>query len=99
MLVDLAAGTPAAAVRRPTLVRPAAVVGAVGVVLAFGSSLIWYFQGDTRFGRGGVIGMLGDNAYLLISLALILLLPARLPEARAAARTPALPLPAGSSPR
>jgi alpha-1,2-mannosyltransferase len=98
VLLDLAAGT-RAAVRRPGLLRPAAAVGAAVVVLAFGSSLIWYFTGDTRFGHDGLIGTLGNNAYLLISLGLILLLPARVPEARAAARTPAPPIPAGSSPR
>jgi alpha-1,2-mannosyltransferase len=98
VLLDLAAGTPAA-VRRPRLVRPTAAAGAAVVVLAFGSSLIWYFSGDMQLGRASVLDALGQNAYLLISLALILLLPARVPQVRAALRTTGPPLPAGSSPR
>lgn len=104
VLCDVAAGTPVAARRpepgrRSTAVRLAAGAAALGVTGAFVASLIWYFQADTLLGRGGWTGILGENAYALIALALVLFLPARLPSARAAARTTAPPLPAGSSPR
>jgi alpha-1,2-mannosyltransferase len=105
VLADLAAGTPPAAARRrpwlrahPAAVRVAAGAAAAAVVVAFVVSVIWYFHLDTVTGRDGVAGVIGENAYPLIALAL-LFIPARQPVARAATRTTAPPRPAGSSPR
>jgi alpha-1,2-mannosyltransferase len=88
VLVDLAGATPARA--------RLAAAGAVLVSTVFGSSLIWFFAGATAH-RAGVLPILGENAYLLVSVLLLALLPVR--DVRAAARTTAPPRPAGSSPR
>jgi alpha-1,2-mannosyltransferase len=98
VLVDVAGGTPVRAA--PSWLRGhvdrAAAAGAVLVAAVFGSSLIWFFAGATAQ-RAGVAQMLGENAYLLVSVALLVLLPIR--DVRASARRPAPPRPAGSSPR
>jgi alpha-1,2-mannosyltransferase len=73
VLVDVAAGTPVDAgwVRsRPRVVRAAAAVAALVVVGVFTSSLVWFFPGPGR--------NLGENAYVLVVLVLVLVLPARL---------------------
>jgi len=92
VLVDVAAGTRS----RSWLQAREAAIAAVLVASVFASSLPWYFQGATAH-RTGVLPALGENAYLLISAALLALLPVR--DVRASARTPAPPRPAGSSPR
>lgn len=103
VLLDLAAGRPPArAVRRPDRARWSAVAGLTAVVVVFASSVVW--GPDGRPGHhwdDGWTGMLAQNAYLLVTLALVLLLPARAPvtDARAAARTPGRSRPGGSSPR
>jgi alpha-1,2-mannosyltransferase len=90
VLVDVAAGAPVAtsrARRHPGAVR--AVAGAAALVVAgmFTGSLIWFFPG-TPPGLGATVG---ENAYVLLMLALVLLLPARKTVGRAAARTTADP--------
>jgi len=75
VLVDVAAGTPA--YRRP---RAVAGIGAGVVFAVFASSVVWYFA--TRAGgmRGsGPVALLGADAYTLVMLALLVLLPARRP--------------------
>jgi len=102
VLVDVAGGTrladtaPSWLRARPRQVARAAAGGAVLVTGVFVSSLIWFFAGATAQGAG-VLEMLGENAYLLVSVALLVLLPIR--DVRAPARRPAPPRPAGSSPR
>jgi alpha-1,2-mannosyltransferase len=92
VLVDVAAGTPSLTGLRAR----GAAMAAVLVTAVFGSSLIWFFPGATA-ARAGVLPVLGENAYLLVSAALLVLLPIR--DVRASARTPAPPRPAESSPR
>jgi alpha-1,2-mannosyltransferase len=85
VLVDVAAGTPlddrAPAVLRsaPRTVRATAGVAALALVTAVVVSLPWYFGAAQRGHHhdGGPVGMLGENAYLLIMIALVLLLPVR----------------------
>jgi alpha-1,2-mannosyltransferase len=105
VLVDVAGGTPPARAAPSWLhghIARMAAGGAVLVAAVFVSSLVWFFAGATAQ-RAGVPQMLGENAYLLVSVALLVLLPVRaLPavrDARAAARTTAPPRPGGSSPR
>jgi alpha-1,2-mannosyltransferase len=99
VLIDVAGGTPPARPAPSRLRGPPARVAAGGALLVtavFASSLIWFFAGATVKGSG-VLPVLGENAYLLVSVALLALLPVR--DVRAAARTTAPPRPAGSSPR
>jgi alpha-1,2-mannosyltransferase len=77
---------------RGTRAAAAAGVLAWGV---FASSLIWFFPHRPA----GVGTALGENAYVLVMLALVVALPARLTASPSAARTTAPPRPAGSSPR
>ena len=82
VLVDVAAGTPVAgpaARRHPRAARAAAGILALVVVGAFAGSLIWYFQ---RL-PAGPWTTAGENAYVLIVLALVLVLPARSTAGRA----------------
>jgi alpha-1,2-mannosyltransferase len=110
VLVDVAGGTPLHGRApgwlrsRPQATAAGAGLAAAGVVAAFVVSLLWFFQsGRGGHLNGGVIGVLGEDSYLLIMLALVALLPARAVvltgEARAAARSPAPARPGGSSPR
>ena len=99
VLLDVADGTPPARAAPPWMRGHLPLVaggGAVLVAAVFGSSLIWFFAGATAQ-RAGVLPMLGENSYLVVSAGLLVLLPVR--DVRASARTPALPRPAGSSPR
>jgi alpha-1,2-mannosyltransferase len=110
VLVDVAGGTPLH-VRAPGWLRSrpqgtaaGAGLAAAGVVAAFVVSLLWFFQhGHGGHLSGGFLGVLGEDSYLLIMLALVALLPARAAvltgEARAAARSRAPARPGGSSPR
>nr|WP_281371763.1 glycosyltransferase family 87 protein [Petropleomorpha daqingensis] len=78
VLVDVAAGTPVVGSwgrRQPLARRAAAAAAAFVVAAAFGCSLIWFFvRAPTSPGTA-----LGENAYVLLVLALVLLLPAREP--------------------
>jgi alpha-1,2-mannosyltransferase len=78
VLVDLAAGTAALLRRRPRPVRAAAAAAAVVVFLVFALSVVWYFAVPTGGMRGqGLAAVLGADAYVLLMLGLLLLLPAR----------------------
>lgn len=92
VLVDVAAGTPSSS----GLHARGSAIAAVLVACVFGSSLIWFFAGATAEGAG-VLPVLGENAYLLVSVGLLALTPIR--DVRAPARTPARPRPVGWSPR
>jgi alpha-1,2-mannosyltransferase len=77
VLVDVAAGAPAGAGwnrRRPGVTRAAAAAAALVVAGAFTCSLIWFFTGRPR-DLGTVVGA---NAYVLLALGLVAVLPARL---------------------
>jgi alpha-1,2-mannosyltransferase len=103
VLVDLAAGTPPAPVtprwwRDRSRLLAGALAGVTALVLA--SSAIWF--AEARGGShhdGGVVGIVVEDLYLLVTLAVVALLPARVTAARGAARTTAPSRPAGSSPR
>jgi alpha-1,2-mannosyltransferase len=103
VLLDLAAGRrPAGRVRRPARARWSAAAGLATVLLVFSSSVVW--APESRAGHhwdDGWTGMVAQNAYLLVTLALVLWLPARaaVTDGRAAGRTPGLSRPGGSSPR
>src|SRR6185503_4654592 len=86
VLLDLATGTPPAIARRPSprAVAVGAGCAAAGLMTAFGLSVVWYFAGDTVHGRDGLAGILGESAYPLIMVALLLALPARAPTAPSA---------------
>jgi alpha-1,2-mannosyltransferase len=116
VLVDVAAGTPVHASGLPWLrTHPRAVargagLAALAVVAAFLLSVIWFFEHvPGAHGSGGVLGILGENAYVVILVALMALVPARSlpadpqsrlsPAAPSAARRTAPPRPGGSSPR
>jgi alpha-1,2-mannosyltransferase len=95
VLVDVAAGTPVAAgwaERRPGAARAAAAAVALVVAAAFAGSLIWFFAG-APVGPGTITG---ENAYVFLMLALVLVLPARSDLRPIPGRTPRL---VGSSPR
>lgn len=104
VLVDLAAGTPARRplVRsRPWVTAGAAAAGLVTVFLVFALSVVWYFSTHAGFVRGhGTATLVGADAYVLVLLGLVLLLPARrlpaddLPGEPDAAPDVALPQPA-----
>jgi alpha-1,2-mannosyltransferase len=70
-------------------------VAAVLVWAVFAGSLLWFFTGRPP----GVGTTLGENAYVLLMLALVAALPARVTASPSAARTTGPPRPAGSSPR
>ena len=72
VLADVAAGTPVDAGwarDRPRVVRAAATAAALVVVGVFTSSLVWFFPGPGTSP--------GQNAYVLVVLALVVVLPAR----------------------
>src|SRR4051794_3907990 len=83
VLVDVAAGRPVAAVwpfrrlRRPWMPASAALA-AFAVAIVSWTSLIWFLQrGDGLVHTGGALGAAGENAFVLIMLGLVVLLPAR----------------------
>jgi alpha-1,2-mannosyltransferase len=98
VLLDVAAGTPLHG-GRPTWLAAHArtAAGTTGIVVGAGFvfSVVWVFA-DGPLDRGA-LGMVARDGYALLFLALLVLLPVR--ASRAAARTPAPPRPAGSSPR
>jgi alpha-1,2-mannosyltransferase len=75
VLVDVAAGTPSESWLRAR----GSAIAAVVVAGVFGSSVIWYFAGATATGTG-VLPAVGENAYLLVGLGLVLFLPVRAAE-------------------
>jgi alpha-1,2-mannosyltransferase len=79
VLVDLAAGTPTARWRhRPRAIAAVASVAAVAVFVVFSFSVVWYFSTHAGFVRGhDAATLLGADAYVLVMLALLVLLPAR----------------------
>jgi alpha-1,2-mannosyltransferase len=109
VLADVAWGTPLHGGApgwlrtRPAAVRLGTGLAAAGVVTAFLISLVWFFDVPEpgAHHNGGVLGMLGENAYVLIMIALLVLLPVRdvVPAEPSAARSSAPARPAGSSPR
>jgi alpha-1,2-mannosyltransferase len=120
VLLDVAAGAPLAdrapqALQdRPRATAVTAAVGAAAVTAVFCASLPWYFAPHRPGGapRADLAGLLGQDGYVAVLLALVLLLPARAPSdpagrstsarltaARDAARRTARPRPGGSSPR
>ncbi|MGY1698580.1 glycosyltransferase 87 family protein [Geodermatophilus sp. SYSU D00766] len=103
VLVDLAAGTPPAPGtprwwRDRSRLLAGALAGVTTLVLA--SSAIWFaFATSGHHHDRGVVGVVVEDLYLLVTLAVVALLPARVTAARGAARTTAPSRPAGSSPR
>ncbi|WP_158544905.1 glycosyltransferase 87 family protein [Blastococcus sp. TF02-9] len=81
VLLDLAAGRPRAGeVRRAARARWSAAAGLAAVVLIWSSSVVWAFDlRSPHHWDDGWAGMVPQNAYLLVTLALVLLLPARAP--------------------
>jgi hypothetical protein len=80
--VDLAAGTPArireAARNRPRVAAALAAAAAVTVFSVFALSVVWYFATHAGFLSGhGAAAVLGADAYVLVLLGLLALLPAR----------------------
>jgi alpha-1,2-mannosyltransferase len=73
----------------------AAVAAALLVWGALTASLIWFFAGRPA----GLGTTLGENAYVLLMLALVAVLPARVRASPSGGRTTAPPRPGGSSPR
>jgi alpha-1,2-mannosyltransferase len=76
VLIDVAAGTPVSpggSRRHPRADRAAAAVAALIVAVAFAGSLIWFFV-RAPAGLGTIAG---ENAYVLLMFALVVLLPAR----------------------
>ena len=114
VLVDVAAGAPGpgtspASRWAPRQRQAIAAGGALAVFAAFLSSVIWFFERDQgEHHADGLVGLLGESAYVFVLVALVFLLPARgttspqpadLTAARDAARSPGPPRPAGWSPR
>jgi alpha-1,2-mannosyltransferase len=90
LLVDVAAGTPVVREderRRGRATRAAAAVGALVVTGAFVGSLIWFLVAAPR----GPWTALGENAYVLLLLGLVVALPARRVDRGFAPRAPAIP--------
>ncbi|MGY1746110.1 glycosyltransferase 87 family protein [Blastococcus sp. SYSU D00695] len=95
VLVDVAAGRPTVpAGRWQARVRGRAAGLAVVLVLVLGSSAVWYTTP-----ADGAVHLVASNAYLLLALVLVAVLPARVTAARAAGRSPGPVRPGGSSPR
>jgi alpha-1,2-mannosyltransferase len=94
VLLDVAAGAqlspaaPALVRRQERAVRRAALAGLGAIVLVFWSSVIWIAHGLC----GGLCttppGQLGQNAYVLVTIALLVLLPIRAPATESAEPDP-----------
>jgi alpha-1,2-mannosyltransferase len=101
VLLDVAAGTPAAR-GTPSWARSRRSAGALVVVavLVLASSSIWFAEADPGHHHdAGVLGIVVEDLYLLLTLVVVAVLPARVTAGRGAARTTAPSRPAGSSPR
>jgi alpha-1,2-mannosyltransferase len=86
VLVDVAAGTPLHGTAswwlriRPRAVAVGAGAAALGVAVLFLLSVPWHFaHGPGHHHLQGPIGILGESAYGVVMLALVALLPVRLP--------------------
>jgi alpha-1,2-mannosyltransferase len=84
VLIDVAGGRPVAGVWPPPRVHrwtPArAGAAAVGIAAVSWTSVFWFFQRDEGLIHiGGLLGFPFENAFVLIMLALVVLLPARAP--------------------
>jgi alpha-1,2-mannosyltransferase len=84
VLVDVAAGTPLSGSApswlraRGRVVVAGAAVGALAVGAAFGSSVVWFFEQHPAEEAEGIWSWApGENAYVVVLLALVLLLPIR----------------------
>jgi alpha-1,2-mannosyltransferase len=113
VLVDVAAGTPLSAGApswlrgRDRLVAGGAAAGALVVLAAVVSSIVWYFEQHPAEEAEGIWSWApGENAYTVVLLGLVLLLPVRAVGAEvsaaadtAAARRTGPPPPGGWSPR
>jgi alpha-1,2-mannosyltransferase len=76
VLVDITAGSPVVSAwvrRRPGVTRVVAGIAALMVAGVFTSSLIWFYA----WGPAGPRTIIGEDAYVLLLLALVLVLPAR----------------------
>lgn len=92
VLVDVAAGAPrpgTSTSRWTARQRQAIAAGGAGAVLAaFLSSVIWFFERDQgEHHADGLVGLLGESAYVIVLLALVFLLPARAVSSSAARPT------------
>ena len=96
VLVDVAAGRPTAPARPfpgspSTWRRALAGLAAAVITAACCSSVIWYFQRDEGLTHArGLLGTVGENAFVLAMVLLVVLLPAR-------ATVPATPEPRDGS--
>jgi alpha-1,2-mannosyltransferase len=87
VLLDVAGGAPLHEGTTPFLrahgpaVARAAGAGALAVAVVFCSSLPWYFKppDDGAPPRGDLAGLIGQDSYVLVVLALLVLLPIRAP--------------------
>jgi alpha-1,2-mannosyltransferase len=103
VLLDVALGRPITRLRPwpgRRFRRPALLAGlaALGITAACCSSVIWFFQGHSGLTHAASVpGALGENAFVLVMVALVALLPARArgPAPRDAAGDDAAALPAG----
>jgi alpha-1,2-mannosyltransferase len=110
VLTDMAAGRPVvpgwpwSQLSQRGTARVAGLAAAV-ITIACCSEVIWFFQRDVGLTHvGGVLGTLGENTLALAMVAVVAALPPRAntwlsAAAPSAARTTALPLPGGWSPR
>ncbi len=100
VLVDVAAGSPAAPGRWGARSRVAAGTLAAVTTVVLASSSIWFaFALTGHHHDAGVLGIVVEDLYLLVTLAVVALLPTRLTAARAAGRRTVPSPPGGSSPR
>ncbi|MGR7025046.1 glycosyltransferase 87 family protein [Geodermatophilus sp. URMC 62] len=100
VLVDVAAGAPVAPGRWPGRSRVVAGTLAAVLALVLASSAIWFAEAHPGHHHdAGVWGLLVEDLWLLVTLVVVAVLPARVRSARAAARTTAPSPPGGSSPR
>ncbi|WP_369255439.1 glycosyltransferase 87 family protein [Geodermatophilus amargosae] len=101
VLLDVAAGSPAAP-GTPSWARSRRSAGALVAVaaLVLASSSIWFAEADPGHHHdGGVLGVVVEDLYLLLTVVVVAVLPSRVTAGRDAARTTAPSRPAGSSPR
>jgi alpha-1,2-mannosyltransferase len=79
VLVDVSAGTPTARARvRPGVTSAVAAAAAIALFLVFSLSVVWYFSTHAGFvPRHDPATLLGADAYVLVLLGLVALLPAR----------------------
>jgi alpha-1,2-mannosyltransferase len=94
VLVDVAAGTPVAGPAlggRPRVVARLAGAGALVVTASLCAGTLWAFGGPDRDEphQTGVLGMLGEDTYVVFMVVLLVCLPVRAVALRPAPSTPA----------